>query len=60
MKLGSLARSCNVATDGLVYQDVCGLSPAESCPGFRIGGRTKPKYAGLFIGRACRELGLVW
>ena len=45
--LGSLARSCNVATDRLVYQDARGLSAAETCPGFRIGGRTKSKDAGL-------------
>ena len=46
-RLGSLARSFNVATDRLVYQDAHGLSAAETCPGFRIGGRTKSKDAGL-------------
>ena len=36
---GSLARSCNVATDRLVciwYQDVCGLSATEPRPGGQI------------------------
>ena len=28
-KIGSLARSCDVATDRLVYQDVRGLSTTE-------------------------------
>ena len=44
---GSLARTCNVATDRLVYQDVCGLSATEPCLGLRIGGRTMPKDAGM-------------
>ena len=44
---GSLARTCNVATDRLVYQDVRGLSATEPCPGLRIGGRTMPKDAGM-------------
>ena len=46
-----LARTCNVATDRLVYQDVRlyvrGLSATEPCRGFRIGGRTMPKDAGM-------------
>ncbi len=41
-----MARSCNVATDRLVYQDARGLSAAETWLGFRIGGRTKLKDAG--------------
>ena len=45
--LGSLARTCNVPTDRLVYQDVRGLSATESCPGLRIGSRTMPKDAGM-------------
>ena len=44
---GSLARTCNVATDRLVYQDVRGLSATEPCRGFRIGGCTMPKDAGM-------------
>ncbi len=60
--LGSLARSCNVATDRLVYQDARGLSAAETWLGFRIGGRTKPKDAGLIcevgpVGNCCRGSG---
>ena len=58
--LGSLVRSCNVTTDRLVYQDVHGMSATEPCPKGRIWGCTKPKDAGLLLGRACRELGLVW
>ena len=34
---GSLARSCNVATDRLVYQDVRGLSTTEPCPRSDLG-----------------------
>ena len=43
----SLARTCNVATDRLVYQYVNGLSATEPFPGLRIGGRTMPKDAGM-------------
>ena len=50
---GSLARTCNVATDRLVYQDVRGLSATEPCPRARIWGRMKPKDNGT-----PRELGL--
>ena len=46
LKPGSLARTCNVATDRLVYEDVRGLSATETCPGIQIQGRTKPKDAG--------------
>ena len=52
--LGSLARSCNVVTDRLVYQDVRGLSATETRPSVRIWGRIKPKDAGT-----PREPGLV-
>ena len=51
---GSLARTCNVATDRLVYQDVRGLSATEPCPKARIWGRIKPKDTGTQ-----REPGLV-
>ena len=44
-KPGSLARTCNVATDRLVYQDVLGLSATEPCPGLQIGGLSMPKDA---------------
>ena len=40
-KPGSLARTCNVATDRLVYQDVCGLSATEPCPKAQIWGSIK-------------------
>ena len=46
-KPGSLARTSNVATDRLVYQDVRGLSATEPCPRLWIGGRTMPKDAGM-------------
>ena len=49
-----LARTCNVATDRLVYQDVHGLSATEPCLRARIWGRIKPKDTGT-----PRELGLV-
>ena len=52
--LGSLARTCNVATDRLVYQDVCGLSATEPCPKAQIWGSIKPKDTGT-----PREPGLV-
>ena len=55
-----MARSCNVATDRLVYQDIRGLSAKEPCLKGRIWGCTKPKDAGLLLGRAYRDLGLVW
>ena len=42
-----MARSCNVATDRLVYQDVSGLSATEPCPRGWIWASTKPKDAGL-------------
>ena len=38
-QLGSLARTCNVATDRLVYQDVLGLFATEPCPRARIWGQ---------------------
>ena len=41
-RLGSLARTCNVATDRLVYKDVRGLSTTEPCPRAQIWGRIKP------------------
>ena len=53
-KLGSLARTCNVATDRLFYQDVRGLSAAEPCPKARIWDRIKLKDTGT-----PREPGLV-
>ena len=51
---GSLARTCNVTTDRLVYQDVRGLSATEPCPRAQIWGRIKPKDTGT-----PREPGLV-
>ena len=45
----SLARSCNVATDRLEYQDARGLSAGETWPGFRIGGCTMPRDAELIF-----------
>ena len=43
---GSLARSCNVATDRLVYQDVCGLSATEPCRGLGFGAALSPRMLG--------------
>ena len=51
---GSLARTCNVATGRLVYQDVRGLSATEPCPKAWIWGCIKPKDTGT-----PREPGLV-
>ena len=51
---GSLARTCKVATDRLVYQDVRGLSATEPCPKAQIWGRIWTKDIGT-----PRELGLV-
>ena len=42
-----MARTCNVATDRLVYHDVRGLSATEPGPGLQISGRTMPKDAGM-------------
>ena len=47
IKDDKMARSCNVATGRLVYQDAHGLSAAETWTRFWIGGRTKPKDAEL-------------
>ena len=43
---GSLARSCNVATDRLVYQDVCGLSATEPCRVLGFGAALSPRMLG--------------
>ena len=58
---GSLARTCNVASDRLLYQDVHGFSATESCPQQNLVQRLgfgaaliKPKDTGT-----PRELGLV-
>ena len=51
---GSLARTCNVATDRLVYQDVRGLSATEPCRRLGFGAALiKPKDAGLSGAGSC-------
>ena len=49
-QLGSLARTCNVATDRLVYQDVRGLSTTEPYWHTKGAGPGKPPQTCLSWG----------